>query len=67
MGKRPEGVAATREGLDPAAMARIQAGMSRAEIEAVKKFYQETAAAGRGGTAALARAEYLEEILKRLE
>ena len=64
-GNGEAGVKGAREALDDAAMARIQGGVTRAEVEATRKLYQEAAAAGRGGAVAPERAAYMEDILKR--
>ncbi|WP_083411759.1 RHS repeat domain-containing protein [Janthinobacterium sp. 1_2014MBL_MicDiv] len=62
-GNGPEGVAAARQSLDAAAMARIQASVSRAEVEATHKMYIKVAEEGRGGVVAPERAAYMEDIL----
>lgn len=52
------------EALDASAMARIQGGVTRAEVEAMRNLNREAAAAGRGGAVAPERAAYMEQILK---
>ncbi|MCZ8257732.1 MAG: RHS repeat-associated core domain-containing protein, partial [Polaromonas sp.] len=60
-----EGVQSARAALDAAALVRIQASMSRAEVEAVRNLYIAAAAAGRGGAVAPERAAYMAQILKQ--
>lgn len=64
-GNGAPGVQEAMKSLDAAAMTRIQSGVSRAEVEATRKLYQEAAAAGRGGAVAPQRAEYMDRILQR--
>ena len=63
-GNGEAGVKAAMEALDAMAMARIQGGVTKAEVEAARNLYKEAAAAGRGGVVAPARAAYMENILK---
>lgn len=60
-----EGVQTARGALDAATLARVQASMSRAEVEAVRNLYNAAAAAGRGGAVAPERAAYIAQILKQ--
>ncbi|WOI45552.1 RHS repeat-associated core domain-containing protein [Acidovorax sp. BLS4] len=61
------GVQAAQAGLNASTLARIQTSMSRAEIEALRDFYNAASAAGRGGAVAPARAAYMSEILRHLK
>jgi hypothetical protein len=59
-----EGVENARKALDATAMERIQGSMTRREVEVARDVYK-NATGSRGGAVAPARAEYMEEILKR--
>jgi RHS repeat-associated protein len=62
-----EGVQQARAALNVSIATRIEASVSRAEIEATRNLYNEAAAVGRGGLVAPERAQLMQDILDLLK